>query len=61
MFDAVAAFYDAWFAEQGVPVEPTFGSSDSRRWRVQIDGMNIEVGLSPASDQEGDTLFILYP
>ena len=59
--DEVAAFYDAWFADQGVEVEPTFGASETRLWRVQIDGVPVEIELYPVEGEDVDRLFITYP
>jgi hypothetical protein len=59
--DEVAAFYDAWFADQGIEVEPTFGSSDSRLWRIQVDGVPVEIELYPVEGEGVDRLFITYP
>ena len=59
--DEVAAFYDAWFADQGIEVEPTFGPSETRLWRVHIDGVPVEIELYPVEGEDVDRLFIAYP
>jgi hypothetical protein len=61
MMDDVAGFYDAWFADQGIEVEPTFGASGTRLWRAQIDGVPVEIELYPVEGEDVDRLFITYP
>jgi hypothetical protein len=57
----MAAFYDAWFADQGIGVEPSFGSDDQRLWRVEVAGIPVEVELYPLTTGEADQLFISWP
>lgn len=59
--DEIASFYDAWFADEGIEVEPTFGPSETRLWRVQIDGVPVEIELYPVEGEDVDRLFITYP
>ena len=59
--DEVAAFYDAWFADQEIEVEPTFGASEIRLWRVHVDGVPVEIELYPVEGEDVDRLFITYP
>lgn len=53
MFDAVVGFYDAWFASEGLEVEPEFGSGGERRWRVT--SLDLDVTATPG-DGEFDIL-----
>jgi hypothetical protein len=57
----IAAFYDAWFADQAIAVEPTFGSGDLELWRVNVDGIPVEVELYKVTNSDDERLFITWP
>lgn len=57
----IAGFYDAWFADQGIGVEPSFGPDDQRLWRVEVAGVTVEVELYPLTTGEADQLFVSWP
>jgi len=57
----VGAFYDAWFAEQGIAVEPTFGSDELQLWRVNVNGVPVEIELYKLTNADGERLFIIWP
>jgi hypothetical protein len=57
----IAAFYDAWFADQAIAVEPTFGSGDLELWRVNVDGIPVEIELYKVTNSNDERLFITWP
>lgn len=59
--ERVAAFYDAWFADHEIPVEPVFGSIDGRLWRVDLNGVPVEIQLHKVTNAEAERLFISWP
>jgi hypothetical protein len=59
--ERIAAFYDAWFADQEIPVEPVFGSFDGRLWRASVQGIPVEIELYELTNAEAERLFITWP
>jgi hypothetical protein len=57
----IAAFYDAWFSDQAIAVEPTFGSGDVELWRVTVDGIPVEIELYKVTNSDDERLFITWP
>jgi hypothetical protein len=57
----IGAFYDAWFADQGIAVEPTFGSDELQLWRVNINGVPVEIELYKLTNADDERLFITWP
>ena len=62
MYGAVSAFYDAWFASEGIPVPPEFVPDGTRVWRPDINGQAVQIELYEITNAEGLLrLFITWP
>jgi hypothetical protein len=61
MYEQISAFYDAWFADQGIPVPPEFVPEQSRLWRPTIADEPVQVELYPLDPGDQVRLFITWP